>query len=121
MSSSSSQGIQTLLEAEKEASKIVEKARQYRTQRLKEARLEASKEIDALKQKKNQDFQEFEKQHLGSTDDVVKSISEETKVKISEIKELYNKNKDSVAQKLIETVLNVKPEPHRNSKFESTA
>jgi V-type H+-transporting ATPase subunit G len=41
----SSQGISTLLEAEKEASKVVQKARQYRIQRLKDARTEALKVI----------------------------------------------------------------------------
>jgi V-type H+-transporting ATPase subunit G len=39
----STQGISTLLDAEKEASKIVQKARQYRIQRLKDARTEALK------------------------------------------------------------------------------
>ncbi|KAJ9086288.1 hypothetical protein DSO57_1005565 [Entomophthora muscae] len=100
MVSQGSQGIQTLLEAEKEASKIVEKARQYRVQRLKDA----------------PEFQSFEKKHSGSTDEVVKAIETDTKAKVKEVKELFNKNKDEVAKKLIETVLNVSPKPHRNAK-----
>jgi V-type H+-transporting ATPase subunit G len=57
---SNTPGIQTLLEAEKEASKIVEKAKLYRTQRLKDARVEAQMEIDKLKQQKQQEFKEYE-------------------------------------------------------------
>ncbi|KAJ9078538.1 hypothetical protein DSO57_1005684 [Entomophthora muscae] len=116
MVSQGSQGIQTLLEAEKEASKIVEKARQYRVQRLKDARSEAAKEIESLKQKKQAEFQSFEKKHSGSTDEVVKAIEIDTKAKVKEVKELFNKNKDEVAKKLIKTVLNVSPKPHRNAK-----
>lgn len=76
----SAQGIQTLLDAEKEASKIVTKARECertlgentvgqvgtdsyrldRTQRVKDARGEASKEIEELKAKKEAEFKEFE-------------------------------------------------------------
>jgi len=115
MASQGSQGIKTLLEAEKEASKIVEKARLYRVQRLKDARSEAAKEIDALKQKKNQEFQNFEKTHSGSTDEIRKTVNDETKGKIEEVRQLFNKNKDEVAKKLVATILNVNPVPHRNS------
>lgn len=64
-SASNSQGIQTLLEAEKESSKIVQKARQCnflflirtdRVQRLKDARTEAAKEIEQLKEQKKSEF-----------------------------------------------------------------
>jgi V-type H+-transporting ATPase subunit G len=75
MSASTAQGIQTLLEAEKEASKVVAKARQCahhmllplnslptidRVQRLKEAKSDAQKEIDALKAQKETEFVAFQ-------------------------------------------------------------
>lgn len=64
-----SQGIQTLLEAEKEASKIVEQARSCtctrlttdRTQKLKEAQSEAEKEIADIKAQKQKELEEFQK------------------------------------------------------------
>lgn len=78
------QGIATLLDAEKEASQIVAKARECaslcsrsplsdldlmvsrnvtdRNQRLKDARGEASKEIEQLRAKKEAEFKEFENQ-----------------------------------------------------------
>lgn len=58
--SSNTQGIATLLDAEKESSKIVAKARQYRVQRLKEARSEALKEIEAFKVAKEKEFQKIQ-------------------------------------------------------------
>jgi V-type H+-transporting ATPase subunit G len=59
--SSAPGGISTLLEAEREAGKVVAKAKAYRTQRLKVARTEASKEIEALKASKAAEFAAFEK------------------------------------------------------------
>ncbi|KAJ3218842.1 H(+)-transporting V1 sector ATPase subunit G [Dinochytrium kinnereticum] len=105
----SSQGIQTLLEAEKEASKIVTKARQYRVQRLKDARSEALKEIETLKAEKNKEFLNFEKQHSGSTDDSFNKINAETDVKIAEVKAAFAKNKDMVIQKILTSLVNVEP------------
>lgn len=60
MSAQNTASIQTLLEAEKDAQQIVEKARQYRTQRLKDARSEAQKEIEKYKSKKESEFKEYE-------------------------------------------------------------
>ena len=76
---SQSQSIQTLLEAEKDAQKVVQEARQCmaldpswsihsehlsgcadRTQRLKDARSEATKEIEAYKAQKEQEFKAYE-------------------------------------------------------------
>ena len=77
---SQSQNIQTLLEAEKEAQKVVQQARQCagslrnpfilkhsfilcdpdRTQRLKDARSEATKEIEEYKAQKEQEFKAYE-------------------------------------------------------------
>lgn len=62
MSAQNTASIQTLLEAEKEAQQIVEKARQYRTQRVKDARSEAQKEIEKYKAKKEAEYKEYEKQ-----------------------------------------------------------
>ncbi|KAI9620831.1 hypothetical protein H4Q26_013501 [Puccinia striiformis f. sp. tritici PST-130] len=83
MSAQQSQGIQALLDAEKEAARIVEKAREYRSQKLKDARGEAAKEIESLKSKREEEFKEFEQQHSGNTDSQQKVLEEETKQKVS--------------------------------------
>lgn len=61
MSAQNTASIQTLLEAEREAQQIVERARAYRQQRLKDARTEAGKDVETYKQKKDAEFKEYEK------------------------------------------------------------
>ncbi|KAJ2993713.1 putative methyltransferase-like protein 15 [Globomyces sp. JEL0801] len=119
---SNNQGIQTLLEAEKEASKIVAKARSCklsclildRVQRLKDARQEAQKEIEALKQQKNQEFIEYEKKYAGDSGDSVKQAQVETKKQLELIGADFAKNKDTVIQKLLETIGKCEPVIHPN-------
>ncbi|KAF8986229.1 H(+)-transporting V1 sector ATPase subunit G [Entomortierella lignicola] len=115
MAASNSTGIQTLLEAEREASKIVEKARQYRTKRLKDARAEAATEIEELKAEKNEAFKKFEQDHAGSSDQTTHRVEVETEQKRVEIETAFNKNKDAVLAKLLETVYTVEPKIHPNA------
>ncbi|KAG0304987.1 H(+)-transporting V1 sector ATPase subunit G [Dissophora globulifera] len=117
MAASNSTGIQTLLEAEKEAAKIVQKARQYRVQRLKDARAEAAKEIDELKVSKNEAFKNFEQEHAGSSDQTSHRVEVETEQKRVEIEEAFAKNREAVLQKLLETVYTVEPKIHRNARI----
>ena len=65
MSAQNTASIQTLLEAEREAAGIVEKARAYRAQRVKDARSEATKEVDAYKAEKEKAFKEYEEKVSG--------------------------------------------------------
>ncbi|CAG8575751.1 6759_t:CDS:2 [Dentiscutata erythropus] len=114
MAAQSSQGITTLLEAEKEAAKIVQKARNYRVQRLKEARTEAIKEIEALKARKNAEFQAFEAEHAGSSDQSVALVEAETESKLVSIKEAFENKKSGVMENLLSAVTNVQPKIHKN-------
>eukprot|EP00833_Pecoramyces_ruminatium_P015799 jgi/Orpsp1_1/1189831/evm.model.d7180000074820.1 len=116
MSTPNSQGIQTLIDAENEASNIVSNARQYRVKRLKDARAEAAKEIEELKAQKNAEFAEYEKTHTGSNEENVAKANLETEKKLREIETDYNNNKEKVVSKLVEVVLNVKPKIHTNYK-----
>ncbi|KAJ7245115.1 H+-ATPase G subunit-domain-containing protein [Mycena haematopus] len=113
-SAQQSQGIQTLLEAEKEAAKIVQQARQYRVQKLKDARSEAAKEIDEYKKAKEQEFKAFESSHAGTTSNAQTAVDRETEVSLKAITDSYNNNKDEVVKKLLDRVVLVKPELHRN-------
>ncbi|KAJ7634125.1 H+-ATPase G subunit-domain-containing protein [Mycena polygramma] len=116
MSAQQSHGIQTLLEAEKDAAKIVQQARQYRVQKLKDARSEASKEIDEYKKAKEQEFKAFESSHAGTTSNAQTAVDKETEVNLRNISDSFNKNKDQVVKKLLDRVVLVKPELHRNLK-----
>ncbi|PFH51902.1 hypothetical protein AMATHDRAFT_141458, partial [Amanita thiersii Skay4041] len=110
------QGIQTLLEAEKEAAKFVQAARHYRVQRVRDARSEAEKEIDEYKKAKDADFKSFEASHAGTISTVQAAIDIETEAKLKSADELYEKAKDGVIKKLLDRVVLVEPQLHRNLK-----
>ncbi|KAH9066780.1 H+-ATPase G subunit-domain-containing protein [Lactarius vividus] len=116
MAAQQSQGIQTLLEAEKEAAKVVQQARQYRVQRLKDARTEGTKEIEEYRRVKEQEFTAFQSSHAGSTQDAQSIIDKETGEKLRTITDAYNTHKDDVLRKLLDRVVLVQPELHRNLK-----
>jgi len=116
MAAQQSQGIQTLLEAEKEAAKIVQQARQYRVQKLKDARTEASKEIEEYKKSKEQEFKAFEASHAGTTFNTQASQDTETEAKLQEIDVVFNQKKDAVVSTLLQRATLVQPELHRNLK-----
>ncbi|KAI0629294.1 H+-ATPase G subunit-domain-containing protein [Trametes polyzona] len=116
MAGQQSQSIQTLLEAEKEAAKVVQQARQYRVQRLKDARSEAAKEIEEYKKTKEAEFKAFEASHAGNTQAAQATIDKETEGKQREIRAQYEAHKDAVVKKLLDRVVLVKPELHRNLK-----
>jgi V-type H+-transporting ATPase subunit G len=131
----SNQGIQTLLEAEKEAAKIVAKARQCaflltghlprlmndvstdRVQRLKDAKTEALKEIESLKAEKQAQFLAAEKSNLGSVDSTQAQLSVDTDKKLLEIDAIFKKGKGAVIEKLLETAVECKPHLHVNAKL----
>ncbi|OCH93644.1 V-type ATPase, partial [Obba rivulosa] len=118
-SAQQSQSIQTLLEAEKEAAKKVQQAREYRVKKLKDARTEAAKEIEQYKKVKEDEFKAFEASHAGNIQDVQAAIDKETEGKLAGVRAQYEQSKDKVVQKLLDRVVLVKPELHRNmQKFE---
>ncbi|KAI9224279.1 H+-ATPase G subunit-domain-containing protein [Blastocladiella britannica] len=115
MSAQNSAGIQALLEAEKEAGKIVQRARQYRVERLKEARKEADKEIQALKQQKVAEYAKYEKEHAGNKDAFAAKIDAETEARLVQTVVEFEKGKDDVVAKLIAAVTKVQPTLHKNA------
>merc|ERR1712169_101841 len=93
MSAQNSAGIQTLLDAEKEAQKIVQKAREYRTKRVKDAKTEAQKEIEEYRNKKAED-----------------DANKEAEAKVKEIQEAGKKSGKKVVEDLIKAVTSPHPE-----------
>ncbi|EPZ36009.1 V-type ATPase [Rozella allomycis CSF55] len=115
MAAQNSQGIQILLDAEKEASKIVQKSRQYRVQKLKDAKTEAQKEIEALKAQKEQEFNSFESNYVGSTDEAVLAVENQIQQKLQEIRLQFDQNREKVIQKMLQVVSTVQPTFHVNA------
>ncbi|KAF3010333.1 hypothetical protein G7054_g281 [Neopestalotiopsis clavispora] len=111
MSAQNSQGIQTLLDAEKNASKIVQQAREYRTKRVREARDEAKKEIDDYRKSKEDEFKKFESEHAAGNKQAEDEANKEAETKITEIKSAGKKSQDKVVADLLKAVFEVKPVP----------
>ncbi|KAL6171321.1 H(+)-transporting V1 sector ATPase subunit G [Exserohilum turcicum] len=111
MSAQNSAGIQTLLDAEREAQKIVQQAREYRTKRVKDARNEAQKEIDDYRNEKDAEYQKFEKEHSSGNQKAEEDAKKETDAKIHEIEEIGKNSGSKVVDQLIEAVISAHPEP----------
>ena len=99
--------------------------------RLKDARTEATNEIEAYRKAKEQEFTAFQSsvssvpdcpaqlptallQHAGSTQDAQSVIDKETDEKLGHITDAYSTHKDDVLKKLLDRVVLVQPELHRN-------
>ncbi|KAK5134606.1 H(+)-transporting V1 sector ATPase subunit G [Meristemomyces frigidus] len=110
MAAQNSAGIQTLLDAEREAQKIVQKAREYRTKRVKDARSEAQKEIEDYRKQKEEDFKKFETEHTSGNKAAEEQAEKDTQKELDEIKQIGKKTGPKVVQDLIRAVMDVKPE-----------
>ncbi|KAL5113807.1 hypothetical protein ACEQ8H_008308 [Pleosporales sp. CAS-2024a] len=113
MSAQNSAGIQTLLDAERDAQKIVQQAREYRTKRVKDARNEAQKEIEDYKTEKENEYQKFDKEHSSGNQKAEEDAKKATDIKVQEIEDIGNKSGSKVVEQLIAAVMNAKPEPPR--------
>ncbi|KEY68258.1 hypothetical protein S7711_04789 [Stachybotrys chartarum IBT 7711] len=109
MSAQNSAGIQTLLDAEREAAKIVQKAREYRTKRIREARDEAKKEIEQYKNQKEEEFKKFEAEHSKGNQAAEDEANKDADKQISEIKATGKKKQGEVVKNLLSAVFDVKP------------
>ncbi|EJD43772.1 V-type ATPase [Auricularia subglabra TFB-10046 SS5] len=114
MAAQQSQGIQTLLEAEKEAAKVVQQARAYRVQKLKDARSEAEKEIAEYKAQKENEFQAYSSERSGSTQTSQSAVDKDTDAKLAQIQAVYAQRKDAVVKKLLERAVLIEPTLHPN-------
>ncbi|KAI9835247.1 MAG: hypothetical protein M1838_005331 [Thelocarpon superellum] len=110
MSAQNSAGIQTLLDAEREAQKIVQKAREYRTKRVKEARSEAQSEIDAHRKQTEEEFKKFEAEHSSGNKKAEEEADAEADATIKEIGEIGKKKGGQVVDDLLKAVMDVTPQ-----------
>ncbi|KAJ5213069.1 hypothetical protein N7449_000238 [Penicillium cf. viridicatum] len=106
MSAQNSAGIQTLLDAEREAQKIVQKDR---TQRIRDAKSEAQKEIEEYKNQKEEEYKKFEGEHSSGYKVSEAEADKEAEVKLQEIKEAGKEQGDKVIADLIRVTTDVKP------------
>ncbi|KAF1808120.1 V-type ATPase [Eremomyces bilateralis CBS 781.70] len=110
-SAQNSAGIQTLLDAEREAQKIVQKAREYRTKRVKDARSEAQKEIEEYRKQKEGEFKAFEKEHTSGNKKMEQDAADATEEKLKQIRAIGGKKGGKVIEDLLRAVVEVHPAP----------
>ncbi|KAI9835424.1 MAG: H(+)-transporting V1 sector ATPase subunit G [Sarea resinae] len=110
MSAQNSAGIQTLLDAEREAQKIVQQARAYRTKRVKDARTEAQTEVEEYRKEKEEEYKKFETEHTSGNKKAEDDASKDAEEKMKGIKESGGKVGDKVVEDLLKAVVDVHPE-----------
>ncbi|MCJ1425882.1 hypothetical protein MMC29_003783 [Sticta canariensis] len=122
MSAQNSKGIQTLLDAEREAQKIVQKgilwfgqvvSRNYFLTIPKpenDARNEAQKEVEEYRKQKDEEFKKFEKEHTSGNKKAEEEANQDAEEKLKEIKNAGSKTGDQVIEELMRVVTDVKPE-----------
>ncbi|KAK4503602.1 hypothetical protein PRZ48_004517 [Zasmidium cellare] len=93
-----------MLQAEKDAQKIVQKDR---TKRVKDARSEAQKEIEDYRNQKEEEFKAYEKQHTSGNKAAEEDAEKDTQEKLKEIKQIGDKTGPKVVDDLIKAVLEV--------------
>jgi len=117
---SQSTGIQQLLVAEKRAAEKVEAARKRKQKRLKQAKEEAQSEVDAYRQEREGIYKQHEDQHMGSRGDLEAKIDVQTDVKLKEVDVAYESHKEVVLKNLLDLVMDVEPQLHKNQNNQST-
>ncbi|CAL9737073.1 V-type proton ATPase subunit G [Monosporozyma servazzii] len=106
MSSSQSNGIATLLKAEKEAQEIVSEARKYRQDKLKQAKKDASTEIAQYKAQKDAELKQNSKQNEGGLDALEAEAETSIQQQLNDIDQVTKDKKQQVADLLIKAVMN---------------
>ena len=101
-------GIQMLLTAEQEAQRIVNNARNLRTQRLKQAKDEAEKEAAQYRSHMEEEYQKSISETTGSSGSNVKRLDQETDAKIRGLKKSGSKVSTEVVDMLLKYVTNIK-------------
>ncbi|XP_062617315.1 V-type proton ATPase subunit G 2-like [Saccostrea cucullata] len=113
---SQSTGIQQLLKAEKQAAEKVADARKRKAKRLKQAKEEAQQEIEQYRAQREAQYKKYEQSVLGSRGDMESKIEASTRQKLKELESNMGKNKEVAIKRLMEIVLDIKPEIHGNWK-----
>ncbi|KAL9011647.1 MAG: hypothetical protein Q9173_003525 [Seirophora scorigena] len=110
MSAQNSKGIQTLLDSEREAQKIVQKAREYRSKRVKDARSEAQREIEDYRKQKEEEFKKFEKEHSSGNKKAEEDARQDADDQMRSIKSSGDKAGAQVVEDLLRVVTDARPE-----------
>ena len=85
-----------------------------KTKRLKQAKEEAIVEIEAYKSEREKAYKALEQQMLGSKTDSEGLSQKKTEIAIEDMGRLYEKNKATALQEILNVFTAIKPETHKN-------
>jgi V-type H+-transporting ATPase subunit G len=108
-------GVQVLLDAEKEANRLVAAARQYRTDRLRAARSEAALELAALKDARARDYAEVESRLMAELQAGAQTSAAELEAAMAEMRRETVARVDAASALLVRSVCDVRPSLHPNA------
>ncbi|XP_043736719.1 V-type proton ATPase subunit G 1-like [Cervus elaphus] len=111
---SQSQGIQRLLQAEKPAAEKVSEARKRKNRRLKQAKKEAQAEIEQYRLQREKEFKAKESAALGSHGSCSTEVEKDTQEKMTILQTYFRQNRDEVLDNLLAFVCDIRPEIHEN-------
>ena len=110
-------GIQTLLQAEKKASEVVQNARKQKLQKLKQAKEEADAEIQQFKTAIEQEFSQCKESHMGSSDQTSQKFEQDTKRLLDELAQQVKHHENEVIDMLLQYVAKVDLTLHPNVEY----
>jgi len=106
MSSKSQELINTLLEAETKAEKIVAQARENRVKKLKEARAAAEKELEIFRQKEEEKFAQESAALTGASNDSTE-LKRRTEQELRLVENDFSANSKKVVDYSLKTILDI--------------
>lgn len=87
-----------------------------KAKRLKQAKEEAQQEIEQYRAQREAQYKKYEQSVLGSRGDMESKIDATTKVRLKELETNMSQNKEVALKRLLDIVLDIKPELHQNWK-----
>lgn len=111
---SSTFGISSLLQAEKQAKEKISEAKKGKARRLKAAKEEAKAEIKIFEKQSEEKFKEQQQVIMGSREDMIKNQEAHERSEHERISTKTQSNKGLVIDRIISLVCNVEPKLHVN-------
>ena len=108
-------GVQILLDAEKEANRIVAQARAYRTERLRAARDSAAADLAALREARAADYAAVEARLLAELQADAEREAAEVHGQLEALRAGAADRVGAAARVLVDSVVNVRPAMHPNA------
>lgn len=114
---SQSQGIQQLLQAEKQAAEKVSEVHKQKNQRLKQAKAAAQAQTEQYHPQREKDFEAKEAAALGSHGNCSTEVEKDTQDKVTILQIYFRQNTYEVLDNLLAFVCDIQREIHENHRI----